>query len=253
MSNLISLDKFKKAGAKLSEGIDGIMKEFNVEVKDADDKKRQLLFTISTDSIDRSGDKIDQSGWYLDNYRKNPVVLLFHDYSNFPVAKSEKIWPEGGTLKSLIEFVPFDNKAVGRTAQGTYELYRDGFMSASSVGFLPTKWAYTEDTERKYGIDFMEQELLEFSLVPVPANPGALIEARSAKIDIEPIMEWARKLLMPSEIKDIRNYENFLRESGFSRNDAVLLASRGWTGLSQRDSVIAECVKVCQQSRESFK
>jgi hypothetical protein len=37
--------------------------------------------------------------------------------------------------------------------------------------------------------------LLEFSVCPVPANPEALIEARSAGIDIAPIRDWAVKLL----------------------------------------------------------
>ena len=44
-----------------------------------------------------------------------------------------------------------------------------------SVGFAPIKFKFTSDPERKFGIDFIEQELLEFSIVPVPANPDAVI------------------------------------------------------------------------------
>jgi hypothetical protein len=38
------------------------------------------------------------------------------------------------------------------------------------------------------GIDFKRQELLEFSVVPVPANANALIEARSYRGQREPTM-----------------------------------------------------------------
>jgi phage head maturation protease len=62
-----------------------------------------------------------------------------------------------------------------------YRLARGGFLAATSVGFRPLKWEYTTDKERGAddwfpGIDFEEQELVEFSIVTVPANPEALME-----------------------------------------------------------------------------
>jgi hypothetical protein len=72
---------------------------------------------------------------------------------------------------------------------------KGGFLSAVSVGFAPVKYAFSDEPGRSFGIDFLQQELLEFSVCPVPANPEALIEARSAGIDIAPIREWAVKLL----------------------------------------------------------
>ena len=44
-------------------------------------------------------------------------------------------------------------------------------------------------------MDFEKQELLEFSIVPVPANADCLVEARAAGIDVEPLREWAAKTL----------------------------------------------------------
>jgi hypothetical protein len=70
-----------------------------------------------------------------------------------------------------------------------------GFLSATSVGFMPTKYAFVDDPERRWGIDFLEQELLEFSCVPVPANPEALIDAKAAGIDTAAVREWAEKIL----------------------------------------------------------
>lgn len=238
MSKFISVDQFR---ARLREGIteatNNIKQPFIAEVKSENDQARELLFTISTPAVDRVGDTIAVDGWQLDNYRKNPVVLWAHDYTDYPVAMSRQIWAEDGKLKSIAKFVPADNPATGKTADGIYQLYKQGFMSATSVGFRPIKWAWTEDSDRKFGIDFEEQELLEYSLVPVPANAEALIEARSAGIDIEPLKEWARGILRTDGIEDIRGLENFLCDAGgFSRKDAKALASHGWKALAQRDA-----------------
>ena len=43
-------------------------------------------------------------------------------------------------------------------------------------------------------IDFEKQDLLEFSLVPIPANPRALIEA-SKSMNLTPIKDWAEEAL----------------------------------------------------------
>lgn len=163
---------------------------FDTQVKAGEGDSRTLTFTISTPAVDRMGDTIAISGWNLDNYRRNPVILWAHDSADFPVAKSNKIWIEGDKLKSEAEFIPADNAATGRHAEGILQLYKGGFLSATSVGFMPTKYAFTDDPKRRFGIDFLEQELLEYSLVTVPANAEALIEGRAAGIDVTPMLDW---------------------------------------------------------------
>lgn len=66
-------------------------------------------------------------------------------------------------------------------------------MRATSVGFTPIKYQFND--ERKHGIDFLEQELFEYSCVPVPSNPEALIEASAKGIDTTPLKEWAERVL----------------------------------------------------------
>jgi hypothetical protein len=84
---------------------------------------------------------------------------------------------------------------IGPVAECTLQLLRGGFLSAVSVGFIPMKYAFSEEDGRTWGIDFLEQELLEFSVCPIPANPEALSEGRSAGIDLAPIRDWAVKFL----------------------------------------------------------
>lgn len=163
--------------------------ETEVKAGDGEDS-RTLTFTISTSSVDRMGDTIAIAGWKLDAYRKNPVVLWGHDAADFPIARTTKLWIEGEKLKAETEFVPADNKATGQHAEGILQLYKGGFLNATSVGFNPLKYAFADDPKRRYGIDFLEQELLEFSAVTVPANAEALIEGRAAGINVTPMLDW---------------------------------------------------------------
>jgi hypothetical protein len=50
---------------------------------------------------------------------------------------------------------------------------KKGFITAGSVGFIPLDYDFSDD--RRGGIDFHRQELLEFSVVPVPANANSLV------------------------------------------------------------------------------
>ena len=143
---------------------------------------RALRFTISTPCVDREQDRIALAGWDLANYRRNPVVLWGHDASRLPIGRAFDLAIEDAALKASIEFIPADTPEAGAFADAVYRLARNGFLGATSVGFRPVKWDFTDDPERGGddwfpGIDFEEQELVELSVVTVPANPDAMIDA----------------------------------------------------------------------------
>ena len=188
-----SIEEFRQAhdakapAANISDA--RVRASFDTEVKAGEGEGSRLItFTISTASVDRMGDTIALAGWRLENFRKNPVVLWAHDSSSLPVAKAPKLWIEGDKLKAEAEFTP---PGMARFNDTVFEMYKQGFLSATSVGFQPLKYAFTDDPTRRFGIDFLEQELLEFSCVPVPANAEALIEGKSAGIDVGPMLDWA--------------------------------------------------------------
>ena len=84
-----------------------------------------------------------------------------------------------------MRFVPADVPVFGPKAEGIKQLCRSGFLFATSVGFRPLEWDFTEDEARGAddwfpGIDFHRHELMEFSIVSIPANPEALIEPGGA-------------------------------------------------------------------------
>lgn len=158
---------------------------------DDDSQPRKIAFTISTGDIDREGDTISPDGWDFKNYLTNPVVLWCHDYYMPPVAIAESVTVEGGRVRSVVEFPPkgaFEMsdclwRAVGGVKRADGSLYR--LVYAASVGMLPREWSYVDGEDGRWGIDFTKQELLEWSLVTVPALPQALgdsIEADERQI-----------------------------------------------------------------------
>lgn len=198
---------FKEA-AKKSGGIpggSGVHKGFTTEVRDLGSTgdtsyDRVLEFVITTQSVDRYGDKVLAKGLNFENFKKNPSVLFGHDHNRPPVAKSTDIWAgKDDKIYSLAQFTPADLSDFGHMI---YRMYQEGFMNAVSIGFLPTmmKWAdedeeNAEEDQPDYGLIFHESDLLEYSAVPVPANPEALIQAKSAKIDLAPLKGWAEETL----------------------------------------------------------
>lgn len=168
-----------------------VRKALTAEVKVASESDRTIDFVISTDTVDLAGDTIAVAGWKLDNYKKNPVVLFAHDASSMPVGKATNVRVEDGKLKATVEFM---TREISGFADAVFRALKAGFLSAVSVGFYPVKYAFVDDPERRFGVDFLEQILLEFSVVPVPCNPEALIEGRS--FDAEPeFLGWARELV----------------------------------------------------------
>lgn len=167
-----------------------LRKEFIAEeVKALEDQPRSIRFRITSGNPDRDRDTIAPAGWQLDNYRKNPVVMFGHDYASLPIAKATLIESSADGLSSVAEFAPAD---VYPFAETVHQMVRGGFLNAASVGFRPMAWVYNEDRK---GVDYSEQELLEWSIVPVPANAEALVEARSAGIDLTPLLAWAEEKL----------------------------------------------------------
>lgn len=136
-----------------------------------------ITFVLSTDDVDRHGDVVSADGWVLDSYRDNPVLLWAHDYRKPAIGRAVKVWVEPHRLLAKMEFAPTP------FAQEVASLYRSGFQWGVSVGFKPLRYEERRDekTGAFLGLRFLEQELLEVSAVPVPANRSAL--RRRAQLD----------------------------------------------------------------------
>jgi len=174
----------------------GILQSLPTKIKSMDGEG-EILFTISTPNIDRDGDTISVKGWDLKAYKKNPVVLWAHNYDMPPVGRALKTFKEGDVLKSHALFTPEEISPFGYMI---YQMIKNKFLNTTSVGFKPTDFEFVTEEDKsgniiRRGIDFKKQELLEYSVVPVPANAEALVEARSVGINTVPLKAWAESVL----------------------------------------------------------
>jgi HK97 family phage prohead protease len=124
-------------------------------------------------------------------------VLWAHDSASLPVGKADNVRVDGGALRADVKFTPEGMHPFNDTV---FEMCKAGFLNATSVGFMPIDLTYSQDPARKMGIDFLEQELLEFSIVPVPANAEALIQGKNAGIDVAQLKTWGRSQLNDEDI-----------------------------------------------------
>ncbi len=137
-----------------------------------------VSFTASSADDDRYGDTIVQAGGNLANFKANPVLLWAHSHHTPPVGKAPGVGlnaqgnlSTGPCVFTSDEEHPFGAQ-VGRMVKG-------GFLNAVSIGFLPIAWEERYDEGGRFkGYNFTKWELLEISVVPVPANPHALIESK---------------------------------------------------------------------------
>lgn len=151
--------------------------KFVEEIKEAEDRTFEVI--ASTEGQDRDGEVVMQDGMSIENYLKNPVILFAHDYWSLPIGKATHVEKRDG--KTIIRGV-FASAEANPVAEKVYRLYKEGILTAVSIGFIPKRYE---------GNRITECELLELSFVPVPANPEALS-----------LMNWAKELVgMAKEAK----------------------------------------------------
>jgi HK97 family phage prohead protease len=147
--------------------------EVTVETKA--DGTKLYNFVASTDTRDRQGDVVVQSAWKLGPFKKNPVILWAHNYSLLPIGNAVDVNNDGGKLRIKVQF----HSDINPFAQIVESMVERRALNAVSVGFMVYKREplTEEDVKQrpnmKYG-DRLHGELLEVSVVPVPANPEAL-------------------------------------------------------------------------------
>src|SRR5205823_7173756 len=154
-----------------------------------------LDFRSSDETLDRYQEIIMVAGWKLDNYRRNPVVQNAHSYWSLADTIGKALITEVRTTSTAapflfqrIQFAVEENPM----AKVAYGLYKGGFLSAVSVGFIPLSWE-NGSQEKGYRRKYLEQELLEVSAVSIPANPNALTLGLKAgaiqKSDLKELVE----------------------------------------------------------------
>jgi len=140
-----------------------------------DSGKMRIRSVITTIDPDRAGDVVVPTGLRnAEEYLLNPVVLWAHNRSQFPPIGTCK-WLDVQPRRVVAETrfaqdVPF--------AEDIFRLYEQGVLRGWSIGFVPRKAKRLLAAGRETpGLRVDEWDLLEYSAVPIPENPGALTVA----------------------------------------------------------------------------
>jgi HK97 family phage prohead protease len=164
----------------------------------ASDKTKGLDFVLSDATPDRYDDIILTAGWKLDNFNNNPIALFAH-MGSFPVGNWKNVRVEENALRGTLVLA---KEGTSDRIDEIRKLVDAGILKAVSVGFTPI--SYEERKGDTYGLVYTEQELVECSLVSVPANPNALLLAKELKIsaDTQELVFGKQAVVKKTLIKD---------------------------------------------------
>ncbi|MCE2756117.1 MAG: HK97 family phage prohead protease [Ignavibacteriae bacterium] len=156
-----------------------IHREFNLIKRNGEDYEMEGMepkddgiwsFTISTPDVDRYGTIIVPSGIDYSAYMNNPVVLINHKSDYLPIGKCLGFFLNGENLEATIQLDMNDEKAIK-----VNDKIKNGFVSAVSVGIIPIEQT-EQNIDGEKVTTYTKSELVEFSVVTIPANRDALIK-----------------------------------------------------------------------------
>lgn len=229
--------EFGSRTVTLSDGRSGLRDAMLVQVKAVEGAPPEEMDFIASDaSLDRWDEVIDQAGWDLTHYRKNPVVVDSHDYGSISriIGQSLSTEVRDGRLINRVKFAT--QNPLGKLA---FELARGGFLRSESVGFIPIEWKSGDRDKDEPRRTYTKQELIEISLVAVPANPGATVglAVKSGAVSRDTLRAVIDEL---RQVADLSNKESRTADPS-DRGRAA-----DWSQLAQRITNLAALVRQTQ-------
>lgn len=141
---------------------------FEAEIREFREDEDVVVHTITTEDVDRYNTVVLARGLNIENYQKNPVVLDSHNSKSIYNVIGKAIWIKiRNDGRGIIQATKLANTEKGKEAK---YLVKNGYVKASSIGFIPLEREMRGDITV-----FTKSELVEVSFVPVPGNPNALV------------------------------------------------------------------------------
>ncbi|MEM6334515.1 MAG: HK97 family phage prohead protease [Planctomycetota bacterium] len=147
-------------------------------VRGVNQDRRSVDAVMSTPALDRYGERVEPSAYRkrMGSFLAAPRLLFNHDHDK-PIGRWEDVrLSEDGLIGTAI----FDSSPEGELR---FNQIVEGTLNSFSVAWLTHAWVMRDEQDedghtRKVRV-FTDVELLECSLVTIPANPEALIRAAS--------------------------------------------------------------------------
>lgn len=147
-------------------------------------------FVLTDESLDRHSERIIVRGVDLAPFKKNPIMLYNHirtiagwwggegisEDSILPIGRWENVKKVGNTQIEADAYIDMDDEFAAKVGAKV----KSGILNAVSIGFKAL--AYSDAEEDKVlgqkGLTITKAELMEASLVDIPANPNATVVAK---------------------------------------------------------------------------
>lgn len=187
-----------------------LVRAFVPEIRKKNTDTRTVTFVASDGSRDSAHTVLNQAGWDLKRFNSNPVIGYNHEIYgawdtkdvDFVIGKGRAYVEDG---KLLVD-ITFEPKEINELAEKVYQKILFGSLNAVSVGFLPIgkgAWGKGEEGpgEERETYYYAGQELLEISVVNIPANANATRKGEDcAAEELEALRKEAEK--QPEDPKD---------------------------------------------------
>jgi HK97 family phage prohead protease len=206
-----------------------IKREFTLIKKYYEDHEEQqsdiYTFVVSTPEVDRYGTIIIPSGIEYTAYLNNPIVLAQHNADEWPIGKCLGFMMNGENLEATLQLHRITDEACE-----VADLVAAGYVKAVSVGIIPTE-SEEQTIDGKKVTVYTKSELVEFSVVSIPANRDALIK-KSIK-ELFKSLKKVTRMLTPEQTQAIT--DNFLP----ILQDAALTYLRDELGIAEEEAAKA--------------
>jgi HK97 family phage prohead protease len=191
--------------------MDLITRELNLQLRDGyeyekeegyEEKENDIYtFVVSTPEVDRYGTIIVPSGIDYQAYLNNPIVLAQHDSDKWPIGRCLGFAMNGENLEATIQI-----ECITEEGKKLNKLINAGFVKAVSVGIIPNEYEDKTIDGQKVTV-YTKSELVEFSVVSVPANRQALLKKSMKTLLQDSINKYKKekRMLTPeieAKIKD---------------------------------------------------
>lgn len=187
-----------------------LVRAFVPEIRKKNTDTRTVTFVASDGSRDSAHTVLNQAGWDLKRFNSNPVIGYNHEvYGAWDTKDVDFVIGKGRAYvedNTLLVDITFEPKEINELAEKVYQKILFGSLNAVSVGFLPIgkgAWGKGEEGpgEEHETYYYAGQELLEISVVNIPANANATRkgEDRAAE-ELEALRKEAEK--QPEDPKD---------------------------------------------------
>lgn len=156
--------------------------------------------TVTTTDPDRMGESIDTQGIDYAAYMNNPVVLYGHDYQGLPIGKTTKLSSFKNKMVCQFQLAIAEYPFAATVAA----MIKGGYLNAVSIGGIVKQWDSTFT-------NIEQMEMVEYSVVPVPANPNALITASFEKATGKSAQEVAKEFhefVEKSHMESLKGVDN---------------------------------------------